>query len=677
MQLKSFFQPRAVAIIGASSDPKKIGRQIFDNIINSGFTGAVYPVNLKGGQINGFKVITDLNDTPLKDRAELLVIIAIPADLVIKEVEKCAFLGIKNLIIISAGFKEAGPQGVKREQQIADLVAQYKLKILGPNCLGLINNIFKINASFAKNSTGSGNIALLSQSGAVGSAALDWLMSRHLNFGYFISLGNKSFLNENDFLQYLASDKKISAIVLYLEEISDGLKLIQLCSRLVPKKPVIILSSGLSGASQEIIKSHTGALAGSREVLIASWRRGGIIPAENLEDLFYLLQLFSSSHNLFQKIKKFKNKEINIVTNAGGLAALTADLADSRGIKIKNNLDILGDANDERYQQAINSLLKTDPQTSILVILTPQSKTNPQNVAKVIAKIAAKHKQKLLMTCFVGGTEIVSVNEWLNLQGVAAFSFPEMAIKMFNYLFIYKAMQDSLKPLVINSRNSGHQLKPLMPIYGTKLLDYLDSFRLLVNYKIPVVKTTRYSVLKKDTISTFPIVLKVTGVDFIHKTDTKAIFLNLQSIKDLEKQAIFCHKKYQKLLQNKNNYLIVQPQINSQLELIVGLKKDAVFGHVILVGLGGIYSEVFRQTSLSIAQLNKSQALTFIKELPFYPLLNGARNGYKYNLNKLADILMKLCDLATDYPNCRELDINPLFVTKKDFVAGDIRIFID
>ena len=675
MKLKNFFNPQAIAIIGASLDKKKIGRQILDNIIKSGFSGKIYPINLKKGKIANQKILTDLEEIPPKYLASTLVVIAIPAIFVVKEVEKCGRLGIKNIIIISAGFKESNKEGVDREKKLAILVKKYQLNILGPNCLGFINNIFKVNASFAKSSIGSGRIALLSQSGAIGSAALDWLMSKHLNFGYFISLGNKSFLNENDFLQYLASDKNIDAIVFYLEEINNGQKFIELAANLATKKPIIVLTSGLSKASQEIIKSHTGALAGAKEAVLAGLKRGGIVRAEKLEDVFSLLLMMGSDKNFLAKIKNIKNREINIITNAGGLAALTADVAATEKIVIKESVDILGDADAEKYQSAIDNLVKKHPTTSILVLLTPQSQTQPQAVAEKIVNYSQKNKKIFIATSFVGGDAVAPANNWLNKQGVPAFSFPETAIYAFKYLFLYQDLTINLP--AVNKKTGylkGQSKQTLILTPNTKLVDHLESFKLLKKYKIPIVTTKIYSKQEKFN---FPVVLKITGENFIHKTDKQAIFLNLKNQKELEEKIRFCQKKYRYILRPPQNYLVVQPQIDSQLELIIGLKYDRAFGHILLLGLGGIYSEVFKKTDVTLAQLNKYQALRFIKELPFFSILNGARRQQKYDLNKLAEILVNLCQLAADHPEIKELDINPLFLNKTDLLAGDVRIFVN
>ena len=674
MKLKNFFNPSTIAIIGASSDKKKIGRQILDNVIKSGFSGKIYPVNLKGGKIAKQKVLIDLEKIPQKYLSSTLVVIAIPAIFVVKEVEKCGRLGIKNIIIISAGFKEFDKEGAYREKKLAILVKKYQLNILGPNCLGFINNVFKINASFAKSSIGSGRIALLSQSGAIGSAALDWLMSKHLNFGYFISLGNKSFLNENDFLHYLAHDKNIDAIVFYLEEINDGLKFIELTSSLASQKPIIVLTSGLSKASQEIIKSHTGALAGTKEAVLAGLKRGRVIRVETLEDVFSLLLMIGDGKNFLNKIKNIRNREINIITNAGGLAALTADLAAQENITIKESVDILGDADVDKYQVAVARLIKKYPKTSILVLLTPQAQTQPQAVAEKIFYYSQKNKKIFITTVFVGGNSVAPANDWLHKRGIPAFSFPVTAICAFKYLFLYQDLSFNLQP--VYKKRSSLQIKlnkKLMLTPDTKLVDHLESFNLLKKYKIPTVVTRAYSKQEKFN---FPAVLKITGADFIHKTDKQAIFLNLKNQKELEDKVSLCQRKHKKFLQSARNYLVVQPQINTQLELIIGLKYDHTFGHILLFGLGGIYSEVFKKIDITLAQLNKGEALRFIKELPFFSILNGIRGQQKYNLDKLAEILVNLCQMVADYPEIQELDINPLFLNKSDLLAGDIRIFI-
>src|SRR5680860_491641 len=294
MELKNFFNPLGVAVVGASSDKHKVGRQVLNSIIKNGYGGHIYPINRDHTIVAGFPAFASLEMIPAKNKAAILVVIVIPAPFVLEEIKKCARLGIKNIIIISAGFKESGAEGAIKEVAVTELAKKHKLNILGPNCLGFINNNNRLNASFADSGAGGGQIAFLSQSGAIGSAVLDWLKNKSFNLGYFISLGNKAALDENDFLEYLAIDKKTNAIFLYLEDIKDGQKFMSLVSKISPKKPIIVLKSGISERGGQMAKSHTGAMAGSMAAIKAGLARSGAIMIESLEELFDLLLIFQA-----------------------------------------------------------------------------------------------------------------------------------------------------------------------------------------------------------------------------------------------------------------------------------------------------------------------------------------------------------------------------------------------
>lgn len=666
MKLKYFFKPLSVAIIGASADKNKIGSQILQNIIASDYKGDIYPINLTAKKIFKYQVFSSLENIAPNKFSSMLAIIAIPAEQAVLEVEKCGRLGVKNIIIVSAGFQEIGSVGTMRNEKLQKIAIEYGLNILGPNCLGFINNIFKLNASFSVNSPGSGHLALLSQSGAVGSAALDWLKSRDVNFGYFISLGNKSVLTENDFLEYLVADSEIEAILFYLEDIKDGKKFIEIASAYAHKKPIIVLKSGLSNKGKEISMSHTGALAGSSDIIEAGLRRAGVIMVDDLENLFDLLNLLRAKAS-----QQVTTKNIKIITNAGGLAVLSADAAEKYGLKLVESLDILGDADAARYKNSLQKVLAKNDKASILVLLTPQAATRPLEVAKDIVSLSAVNKKSLILASFVGGLAVEEAKKYLMAQGVPVFDYPERAIKALSQLV---KRQSLLTGLTKYNYSQPALSKKTAKVSSS---DYLELFSLLKKCKIPAVKTVKYEdfvVQKKVKDIAFPVVLKIVGPDFIHKTDKGGIVLNLKNQLELEKEAKKLNKKYQQQFKTGRNYLVIQPQIFQGLELIVGLKRDDSFGYFALLGVGGIYAEIFKQTKLVVADLDQKRAIKFIESLPFYPVLNGARGKKTVDIKKLADILVKISQLAGQYENIKELDINPLFLVDNKILVGDIRL---
>lgn len=666
MSLQKFFNPSAVAVVGASQEKKKLGRQILDNLQAGGFSGLIYPINLKEKTIAGLKVYASLTELPvIKNklaRESLLVIIVIPAPFVLEVVEQGAKLGIKNFIIISAGFKEAGEEGKKKEADLISLTHKYRLNILGPNCLGLINTGHKLNATFAAADKTLGRIALLSQSGAIGAAALDWLKIKDFNFAYFISLGNKAVLDENKIIEYLAQDKSVDLIVAYLEEIKDGQKFMALVSRLAKHKPVAVLKAGVSASGGQLALSHTGALAGSSAAVEIGVKRAGAIWLENLEELFNLMLLFRKEawHNP-------GGPELSIVTNAGGVAVLAVDEISRQGIPFGQSFDLLGDADAARYELGLKKVLSDKKVNNVLVLLTPQTSTEPLKTAKAIVKITKGYPHKLVMTSFLGGEAVQSARDLLEKSNIPAFDYPEEAIRSFKKLLAYKKTLKNIQSYKIPKNKAGRALG------GTGLYDYLKSIALLRAYKIPSVKTVKYSSSAKYR---YPVVLKAVGPDFLHKTDQGAVIVGLKNSSELLYAARSLFKKNKHVFSNPQNYLIVQEQAEKFQELILGFKRDISFGPIMMVGLGGIYAEVFKEISLATADLNFKGARNLIKELKIFPILNGTRGQAGYDLNGLASALAALAKLANEHPEIKELDLNPLFVQKNEVKAGDVRIIL-
>lgn len=661
MSLNYFFNPRAVAIIGASNNRHKLGRQLLDNIIKGGFKGKVYPLNLKEKTIAGLKAYADLADLPRGQAAALLVIIVIPAPFVVAEIKKCAQLGIKNIIIVSAGFKEAGPEGKVREEEIIDLAKIHHLNILGPNCLGLINTWHGLNATFAGADRETGQVAILSQSGAIGSAALDWLKAQDFNLGYFISLGNKAVLDENDIFEYLARDERIELVIAYLEEIKEGEKFMSLVSRLAKHKPVAVLKAGQSTVGGQLALSHTGALAGSAAAVETGVRRAGAIWLTNLEELFNLLSLFRK--------EAWENKgaeDLYVITNAGGVAVLTADAVSRQGLTLGRSWDLLGDADAARYEMALKKLLPDKKVNNLLVLLTPQTDTEPLKTAQAVSAAAKKYPHKLIMACFLGGNAVQGARDLLEKNHVPVFDFPEEAVETFKKLLSYKKSAKNLRPYRLVAHRPKNKLRST---------DYLRSLQLLKQYRIPTVPTAKMSPAKVKSRKE-PVVLKIVGPDFLHKTDKSAVVANLTTEKGLRATYRALRQDNQKLLANPKNYIIIQPQINKAQEIILGFKRDVAFGPIMVAGLGGIYTEVFKEVKLETSDLDFNRAIVLIESLVIYPILNGARGHKKYDIKGVARALVNLSRLANEHPEISELDINPLFVTETGVAAGDVRIIL-
>lgn len=659
MSLNYFFNPRATAVIGASNNREKLGRQILDNVIKGGFKGNIYPINLKEKKIAGLRAYPGLEALPPAVRPGLLVVIAIPAPFVLAEVKKCASLGIKNIIIITAGFKEAGEDGKKLEAEIREIAQRSHLNILGPNCLGLINTRHKLNATFAAADTKTGNCALLSQSGAIGAGALDWLKVKDFNFGYFISLGNKAVLDENAVIEYLAADPHIDLIVAYLEEIKDGGHFMEIVSRIAKRKPVAILKAGSSAAGGKLAMSHTGSLAGSAAAVKTGVERSGAIWLDNLEDMFNLLMIFDK--------KSWFNvgaPELHVITNAGGVAVLTADEISRQGLPLGNSQDLLGDADAARYAVTLNKTLADKRVNNLLVLLTPQTSTEPWETAQAIVAAKKKYPHKLVMASFVGGEAVAASRKLLADNQVSAFDYPEEAIRSFRHLVAYRSAIKNLRPFKMI------KAKAKKAVSGG---DYLQSFSLLADYNIPAVKVARYDAGRLANYN-YPVVLKTVGPDFLHKTDSGGVIVNIKDAAGLRAAAASSLRRNARAFKNPANYLVVQNQAEKFQEIILGFKRDAVFGPLMMIGWGGIYTEVLKDFKLSVSDLNIAEAGQLISRLKMYPLLNGARGQKKYDIKALAQTMVKLARLANEHPEISELDINPLFVFEKGVRAGDVRI---
>lgn len=660
MSLQNFFKPEAVAVVGASSDPAKLGRQILDNIISGGFKGKIYPLNLKEKKIAGLDAYADLKDLPLKNPETILVVIAIPAKFVLAEIEKCASLGLKNIIIISAGFKESGADGKILEERIIKIAASNSLNILGPNCLGFINTLTDLNATFGAAKNQDGNVAILSQSGAIGSAVLDWLRDKDFNLGYFVSLGNKAVLNESDLLEYLATDDKIDLIILYLEDVKDGQRFMTLASRIIKNKPIAYLHAGESAMGTKMAASHSGALAGSAASFRTGMERAGAIHLNDLRELFNLL-LFAPKdwHNT-------NNNDLYLITNAGGPAVLTADEIGRLAVPYGASQDILGDAVALTYQTAIDKTLARAEVGNLLILLTPQTSTQVIETAKAIIAGAKKYPAKLIMASFIGGAAVLPGVKLLAENNIPVFEYPEEAIRSYRKIIDYKNTCANLTPYNQPSDSSEEVITQV---------DYASSFALLNKYSIPIVDVVAYN--KKDLKKyKYPAVLKIVGPDFLHKTEKGGVVINLKTPADLAAAAERMSAENSELLKNPANYLVVQEQAFKFQEVLLGFKRDNNFGPIIMIGWGGIYTEILKDFKLAVSDINFEDAKEALKDLKIYQILNGARGQKKYDIDSLAKAIVNVARLANDHSEISELDINPLFVEEDGVKAGDVRVIL-
>jgi acetyltransferase len=678
MSLNKMLCPKNIAVIGASANPKKIGWQIISNLKKSGFSGRIFPVNLNEKEIQGLKAYEKVN--LIKEKVDLAVI-AIPAIFVLPELKNCAVAGIKNVIIISSGFAESGTMGKKLQAEITILAQDQKMNILGPNCLGLINSAHHLNASFASANLGEhnkANVAVLSQSGAIGSIILDWANEAGVNLGYFISLGNKAVLSENDFLDYWRKDKKTEVVAIYLEELKNGQKFLEAVSLISREKPVVILKAGQAKTAGAAVFSHTGSLAGNSDSIKMALESSGAVVASNLEEFFAFIKLFSRSINL-----RNKNHDLFIVSNAGGPAILALDALEKVGVDIgslnsslkkslrsvlsdlvtvHNPLDIIGDANHDRYEAALAPVLAAANVDNLMVILTPQTGTEVLETAEIIIKLAKAYPTKLVLPVFLGGDKIKKSLESFRQAGIPFFSSLNEAVWAYGLLNTYRQKRSQIKKYQKIKTRSGS---------NNRNLDYFSIVKLMKSYSIPLLAGQRIERTTDLNKLKFPAVLKVLGSKIIHKSDLGAVKTNLKNIDEAKK----AWTSFSKLLKDKNNYCVGQ-KMEKGLEIIMGFKNNPELGLIMMIGTGGIYTEVWQDKSLALGKVDYNQALTMIKSLKIYPLLAGYRQQPKLYLTGLAKMLVKLSVLAWEHPEIKEFDINPIFVQTKAVKAVDFRALV-
>jgi len=698
LSLGNFFCPRSVALVGASREKGKVGRVILENLIESGFKGKIFPVNPKADKICGLRCYPSVLDIPGNFE---MAILAIPAMHTLTVLEDCSKKNIKWSIVISAGFKENGVEGAKRERQLADIARKNGIRILGPNCLGIINTSCPINASFSSNMPPRGNIGFLSQSGALGTSVLDWAKTNNIGFSKFVSLGNKSDISENDLIDDLENDKDTKVITAYLEGVKDGREFIKISSRVSREKPIIIIKSGNTDAGARAVSSHTGTLAGSASAYEAAFKQSGIIRANTIRDFFNYAIAFSC-----QPLPK--GKKVVIITNAGGPGIMATDACEKNNIMLAtlgketverlkdflpeeanfyNPIDVLGDALADRYKKTIELVLRDKNVEALIVLLTPQAMTQSLETARAIAEILKSHGVRIpVLTSFIGGAEVKEAVEFLAEKGIPNFSIPEEAIDTLKVMVNYSSRGSEKNSDIDNfdvNKDSVKEIFEKCRIEDRLKLGEMEARGVLKAYGInlPVVGLARDKNEAKEISRRigYPLVLKIDSPSILHKTDVGGVIVNIKNEKELE-------KSYDDILFNIMKYMpdanirgvLVQEFVESKKEIIIGVNEDKQFGHVIMFGLGGIYVETLKDVSFRIAPVSRQSAAEMIREIRTIKILEGVRGESPSDIDSIVEIILKVSQLVTDFPEIVEMDINPLFVKKKGegSLAGDARIRI-
>jgi acetyltransferase len=697
--LDPLFAPRSVAVIGATERVGSVGRSVLWNLLSSPFGGTVFPVNSKRPNVLGIKAYPKVSDLP--DKVDL-VVITTPADTVPDLLAESVEMGIPAGIVISAGFKEHGEHGKELERQIAQII-RGKMRLIGPNCLGVMNPIRGLNATFAHSIARPGNVAFISQSGALLTAILDWSLRENVGFSSFVSTGSMLDVNWGDLIDYFGSDPRTHSIVIYMESIGDASSFLSAAREVSLTKPIIVIKAGRTAAAAKAAASHTGALTGSDEVLAAAFRRCGVLRVNSISDIFFMSDVLA-------KQPRPRGNRLAILTNAGGPGVIATDALVTGGGELadlspqtmaafdeilppqwshNNPVDILGDAEPERYAKSLEIAAKDPGIDGMLVILTPQDMTNPTQIAEKL-KPYAKGFGKPVLASWMGGAEVAAGEQILNQAGIPTFQFPDSAVRAFNYMWRYSY---NLKGIYETPTLPAHEDADLQRgkaeriirdarQQGRTILTEYESKQLLKAYGIPTVETriavTEYEAVQAAQEIGFPIVIKLYSMTITHKTDVGGVLLNLRDADAVRKgfqaiKAAVTEKAGAEHFQG----VTVQPMIKLDgYELIIGSSVDSQFGPVMLFGTGGQLVEVFKDRALALPPLNSTLARRLMEQTKIFTALKGVRGRKPVDIEALEELLVRFSQLLVEQPWIKEIDINPLLASPERLLALDARVVV-
>lgn len=696
--LDGIFKPQRIALIGVTPNPKSVGGSVLQNLISGGFRGVVYPVNPTSEAVMGIQCYESLDALP---RVPDLAIVCTPAEQVPGIIGECGRKSVSGVIVISAGFRETGAAGKALEDQIKISAAAFpKMRIIGPNCLGVIAPHSNFNASFAGAMPKAGHVAFISQSGALCTSVLDWALEEKIGFSHFVSIGNSLDVDFADLIDYFGEDEKTRSIILYIESIRDARKFMTAARAFARTKPIVAYKAGRFPESAEVAASHTGAMAAEDAVYDAAFQRAGIVRVFDIGDIFNYAELVG-------RHKLPGGPRLGIVTNAGGpavmatdtliahsgrLAALAPETLDSLNENLppfwsrRNPVDILGDANSKRLAKAAGLVLEDRNVDALLIILTPQSMTNPTAAARAVVQLG-ESSSKPILAAWLGGRSMREGMEILMQNGIATYTTPEQAVRAFMCLTSYSRNLETLYetpkdipvsfPLDrVKLREHFHEVTA----GGPSILSETISKRILESYGIPVTgpvfAATGAEAVEAAARIGFPVVMKIESPDITHKSDSGGVILNLGNLEEVS-------NAFERMMQQVKTAVpdarldgvtLQRMVLNQGVELILGARQDPVFGTVLMVGLGGTGAELYLDRSLGFPPLNERLARRMLESLKAWPLLRGYRGKPPVDLDALIETIIRLSYLVADFPEIRELDINPLLAGPDGVVAMDARI---
>jgi acetyltransferase len=691
--LDSFFQPQSVAVIGASRTPGKVGHDIVQNLLDAGFEGPVYPVNPKADEVLGLDCYSAVTD--IEEDVELAVIV-IPAPYVLSAIEQCAQKGIRAVIVITAGFKEAGEEGAELEKQLREKCKAEGIRCIGPNCLGVMSPPHKLDASFGATMPKPGNTAFLSQSGALGTAILDVAVGQGYGMSRFISIGNKADVNESDLIAALGEDEKSDVILGYLESIDNGRRFMDVARQVTQKKPVIIFKSGRTSAGAQAASSHTGSLAGADSAYDAAFQQCGVIRSYTATEFFDYSRGFAAG-------TLPSGNRIAVVTNAGGPGIIATDAIEESDLEVatladetirklqenlppqantKNPVDVLGDAASDRYKMAIETVLADDGVDGIVCILTPQTSTECDETARVLAD-AAEATDKPVIGCFMGNASVTGSWQILDERGVPNFDHPDRCITVMEALYRHAQWRGSERHepprYVFDDEAIRRTIEDARERGTTKLQEnHARDIAAACGIPLPqsILATDADEAVQAAEDIGYPVVMKISSEDILHKSDAGGVKVGLEDADQVR-------AAFEGILANARDYkedasidgVLVQETARKGTEIIIGVNRDPQFGPVVMFGLGGIYVELLKDVQFRVAPLTLDDARQMIRGIRSAQLLQGFRGEAPRDTDTIAEVLMRISQLANRYPEITECDLNPVMVYPREegLMAVDVR----
>jgi acetyl coenzyme A synthetase (ADP forming)-like protein len=692
MSLENFFDPQSVAIVGASTHKSKVGYEILHNMIEAGFPGKIFPVNNKADSIEGLKCHPDLASI---GEVPDLVVIVIPAPAVPAIIQQCGKLGVKAVIIITAGFKEVGKEGLALEQRITQTSTQYGIRVIGPNCLGIIAPAKHINASFGGDLPVPGGIGYISQSGALLAAILDMANAAGIGFSKLISIGNKIDVNELDLINALGEDKDTKVIAGYLESITDGNAFVRRAEIISNNKPILLIKSGGTSVGAKAASSHTGSLAGGETAYEAGFERAGIVRCDSIERQFQYAEAFA-----MQPLPEGKN--VVVITNAGGPGIMAADAIEREGLgfatlsqqtmdklagylpaasNIHNPVDILGDALADRYEFALDTVLD-DPGVDIaLIVLTPQAMTECRATAEAMVRVVKKKPQKTVLACFIGAEKIAEALAVLRAGGIPQYLAPESAVEVIRVMTEYVRWRKKPKRVVKMFPVNRHKVEIIIERHirqGIREVGEAEAKEILEAYgfvtpKGALATSPEQAVNIAEQIG-YPVVMKIWSRDIIHKSDVGGVKLGMRNAQEvMDAFDLMMYRVPKKAPKAQILGVLVQQMCKGVREVILGMNRDPRFGPLMMFGMGGTMVEVMKDVSFYLAPLTADEAKQMLINTRTYKMLQGVRGEEGVDIEAIAEGLQRLSQLVTEYPQIQELDINPYVVGPR----GTVPIAVD